>query len=451
MTQPGESRGGRDVVVVEGIRTPYVKAGTALKDVPAVDLGRIVLRELADRTDLDLEQVDEVVVGNTGMPADAANLARVVALEAGVPEGVPAFTVQRNCASGMEAITSAALRIRFGEADVVLAGGVESMSNMPLLFPDEFSGVLQGLTRAPSVPGKLKAASQLRPRQLKPVVALLEGLTDPVCGLNMGETAELLAREYGLSREEQDRYALESHRRAVVAQETGRLAEEITPVYVAPRYESVVERDVGPRREQSLEALAKLPPVFDRAFGTVTAGNACMVTDGAAALLLTSAERARGMDVAPLGRILSFAYAGCEPSRMGLGPAYAAPRALERAGLTLEDVDLIELNEAFAAQVLANRAAFASGDFAREVLRRDEPIGELDPARTNVNGGAIALGHPVGSTGTRLILTLLKELRRRGGGIGLATLCVGGGQGGAVVVEAFGEDGPARREASRAA
>jgi acetyl-CoA acyltransferase len=436
----------REVVVVDGVRTPYARAAGELADVPAVDLGRTVLRELIERCELDVETVDEVIVGNTGMPADAANLARVVALEAGVPRRVPAFTVQRNCASGMEAVTSGALRIRHGEAEVVLAGGVESMTGMPLLFPGEFSGVMQGLNRARGVLAKVRAATRLRPRQLKPVVALLEGLTDPVCGLNMGETAEVLAREFRISRAEQDAYALESHRRAVAAQEAGRLAEEIVPVYVAPGYERVVEQDVGPRKNQTLEALAKLPPVFDRRFGTVTAGNACMVTDGAAAVLLMEGERARSLGYSPLGRIVSFAYAGCDPSRMGLGPAYAAPLALERAGLALEQMDLIEFNEAFAAQVLANRAAFASTGFAREALGREEPVGDLDPARTNVNGGAIALGHPVGSTGTRLVLTLLKELRRRGGRFGLATLCVGGGQGGAVVVECFADR--ARRQAA---
>ncbi|HEY7461516.1 MAG TPA: thiolase family protein [Gemmatimonadota bacterium] len=442
-TQPQGSA--REVVVVDGVRTPYVKAGEALASVPAVDLGRTVLRELIERAELDVEAVDEVIIGNTGMPSDAANLARVVALEAGVPRRVPAFTVQRNCASGMEAITSGALRIRHGEAQVVLAGGVESMSNMPLLFPDEFSGVMQALNRARGVPAKARAASRLRPRQLKPVVALLEGLTDPVCGLNMGQTAELLAKEFGISREEQDAFALESHRRASAAQAAGWLDEEIVPVYVAPDYGRPVEKDVGPRPNQSLEALARLPPVFDRRFGTVTAGNACMVTDGAAAVLLMEGDRARGLGYRPLGRVVSFAYAGCDPARMGLGPAHATPLALERAGLTLERMDLIEFNEAFAAQVLANREAFASPEFAREALGRDEPPGELDPARTNVNGGAIALGHPVGSTGTRLVLTLLKELRRRGGRYGLATLCVGGGQGGAVVVEAF-PDGVGRRD-----
>jgi acetyl-CoA acyltransferase len=258
----------------------------------------------------------------------------------------------------------------------------------------------------------------------------------------MGQTAELLAKEYEISREEQDAFALESHVRASAAQAAGRLAEELVPVYVAPAYDRVVDQDVGPRPNQSLEALAKLPPVFDRRFGTVTAGNACMVTDGAAAVLLMEASRARALGYRPLGRIASFAYAGCDPARMGLGPAYATPLALDRAGLGLEAMDLIEFNEAFAAQVLANRAAFVSAEFAREALGRDRPIGELDPDRTNVNGGAIALGHPVGSTGTRLVLTLLKELGRRGGGLGLATLCVGGGQGGAVVVEAFDDAAP---------
>lgn len=436
-------RHGREVVFVDGVRTPYAKAGTALRPLRALDLGRIVLRELVERAELHPDDLDEVVLGNTGMPADAANLARVAALEAGVPERVPAFTVQRNCASGLEAVTSAALRIAFGEADVVLAGGVESMSHMPLLFPDEFAGVVHGLSRARTVPGKLRAASRFRPRQLRPVPALRDGLTDPVCGLNMGETAEVLARDFGISREEQDRYALESHRRSVAAEDAGRLAEEIVPVYVPPDYSEVVQCDVGPRRTQSLEQLAALRPVFDRRFGTVTAGNACTVADGAAALLLMSGERARALGYQPLGRLVSFAYAGCEPARMGLGPAHAVPLALARARLDLADIELVELNEAFAAQVLANGVAFASRSFARETLDRPKPVGELDLERTNVNGGAIALGHPVGSTGTRLLLTLLLELRRRGLGRGLATLCVGGGQGGAVVVEAF-PDGASR-------
>jgi len=425
---------GRPVAILGGLRTPWVKAGTDLAKVHASELARIPAEEILLRLRVPPEAIDEVIFGNVGQPADSANVSRVVALRLGLPVSVPAFTVHRNCASGMEAISQAFDKIRFGLADVVLAGGTESMSNLPVLFGPAYTEKLSRLARSKTGLQKARAAAAFRPGDLKPVIALEEGLTDPVCGLNMGETAETLARELGISREEQDRFALESHRRAVQATEEGRLAEEIAPVLAPPDYHPVTQ-DIGPRKNQTLEALAKLKPYFDRDFGTVTVGNSCPITDGGCALVVASEEKARELGIEPLGWISSYAYRGCAPERMGLGPAYASPAALDAAGIRLSDVDLIEINEAFAAQVLANVMLFESPAFARAELGRAEPVGKLDLERTNVNGGAIALGHPVGASGARLVLTLLLEMRRRGARRGLATLCVGGGQGAAMVVE----------------
>ncbi len=421
----------RRAVLLDGVRTPYVKAWTALKDVPAYELGRIAVRELLDRSGVDPREVDEVVIGNVGQPAEAANIARVISLEAGIPDSVPAYTVCRNCASGMDAIAQAHERVCSGTTDLVVAGGVESMSQIPLLWDPEYAEILGALRRAKTLGHRLGALLQIRPRHFRPIAALAHGLTDRTCHLNMGETAEVLAREFDISREEQDRFALQSHQRATAARD--RLGEEIVPVLAPPDYEPVTA-DIGPRENQTLEALAALRPYFDRRYGTITPGNASPITDGAAAVLVTTPERARALGIEPLGEVVSYAWAALDPQQMGLGPAYATPRALDRAGMTLSDIDLIEINEAFAAQVIANEMAWDSDRFAREELGRSRRIGALDRAKTNVNGGAIALGHPVGSSGTRIVLTLLKEMRRRGAELGLATLCVGGGQGGAMVV-----------------
>jgi len=426
---------GRSVVIVDGVRTPFAKAATALEDVPAHELGRIAIRELLARTELDPAQVDEVVLGNCGTPAESANIARVSALEAGIPRAVPAFSVHRNCASGIESIAQAAAMIGSGAATTVIAGGTESMSNYPLMFGPALTDAFAASARGRSLPARVAPFLTLTPAALKPRIAIAEGLTDPVSGLNMGQTAELLAREFGITREQQDAFALRSHERTIAAWDRGDMAGEVTPVYPAPAFAPVTQ-DVGPRREQSLAQLAKLKPFFDRRHGTVTVGNACPITDGAAALLVMDAEAARAQGYRPLGRVRAIAFAGLEPERMGLGPVYATPLALAKAGVTMADLLRIEMNEAFAAQVLANLAAFASDTFGREKLGLPGAVGAIDPARLNVNGGEIALGHPVGVSGTRLVLTLLRELRRQGGGLGLATLCVGGGQGASVVVEA---------------
>ena len=412
------------VWILGGVRTPFARAGGPFRRTPVYELGRVAVGELIARHGLDPERIDEVVLGNCAQPAEAANTARVVALRAGVPERVPAATVHRNCASGMESVATAAQRIRLGEARLMVAGGMESMSRIPLMYPFEYGEFLEGLMRARTPLAKLAAFSRFRPALLKPRIALAEGLTDPVCGLNLGQTAEVLAREFGIRRERQDEYALASHQRATAARE--RLREEIVPVFPAPGHEMVAD-DVGPREGQTLEALARLKPYFDRSNGTVTVGNACQVTDGAVALLIGDDVTAASWPTPPLGRIVSYAFAGLSPARMGLGPVFASARALASARLELADMELIEINEAFAVQVLACIEATRSETFARRELGRDRALGEIPIERLNVNGGAIALGHPVGASGARLLLTLLLELRRRGLKRGLASLCVGGG------------------------
>lgn len=442
----------RDVVIVEGIRTPFAKADTKLKNVHPAELGRVALKELLARTNFDPNLIEEVIVGNTGNPPDAVNISRVVALNAGVPQRTSAYTVHRNCASAMESISNGFERIKSGTMDVVVAGGTESMSQMPLLFSREFVNIFGKLATAKTTGAKLQALGQLLKADVqqvvemvttgpmqrtayKPVISLVEGLTDPFVGKNMGETAEILAKEFAISREEQDAFALKSHQKAVAATKNGIFAQEITPVFLPPKYQEVVSEDIGPRETQTMEALAKLKPFFDKRTGTVTAGNSCPVTDGAAMVLLMSREKAEALGYKPIARIRGYAFAGLEPERMGLGPVYSTPIALKRAGLTMKDIGLVELNEAFATQVIACQKAFASDKFAQEKLDLPKAVGEIDPSTLNVNGGAIALGHPVGATGTRLVVTLMKEMARRKTQFGLATLCIGGGQGGAMVLE----------------
>jgi len=442
----------RDVVIVEGVRTPFAKADTKLKAVHPAELGRTALKELLARTNINPDVIEEVIIGNAGNPPDAVNISRVVALNAGIPKQTSAFTVHRNCASAMESIASGFERIKSGTLDCVVAGGTESMSQMPLLFSREMTKIFGRLGAAKTTGQRLEAIGSLLKADLqqvvelvttgpmqkapfKPVIALVEGLTDPFVGINMGQTAEILAKEFHISREEQDRFALGSHQKAAAAMKNGRFAAEIVPVFLPPKYSEVVSEDVGPRENQSMEALGKLKPFFDKRTGTVTAGNACPVTDGAAMVLLMSREKAQALGLKPIARIRSYGFAGLEPERMGLGPAYSTPLALKRAGLTMKDIGLVELNEAFAAQVIACMKAFASDTFAKEKLGLGQAIGELDPAIVNVNGGAIALGHPVGATGTRLAITLMKEMQRRNVQFGLATLCIGGGQGGSIILE----------------
>lgn len=428
------NRTGARVAIVSGVRTPFARLGGPLRDVPVADLAKTVFQEALYRGHWPAERLDEVVLGNVVMPVDAINPARVAALWAGVPHHVPALTVQRNCASGMEAIAEAAGRIRVGEGQVMLAGGAESMSAIPLLFPAESREPFGRMARARSALQRAAAVATFRPRHFRPVVALEKGLTDPTCGMIMGKTAEVLAQEFGISRAEQDAFALRSHQRATAAEAAGRFKEEIVPIYAGEGFEPVTA-DVGPRANQSMEALAKLKPIFDRRDGTVTVGNSCQVTDGAAAVLTMDADLAKAEGLEALGYVRAYAYAGLDPARMGLGPVYAIDQLLRKTGLSLSDIPLFEINEAFAAQVLACLKAMASHQFAAEHLNRTEPLGQIDEDRLNVNGGAIALGHPVGATGARLVLTLLLEMRRRDVDLGVAALCVGGGQGAAILLE----------------
>lgn len=420
------------MVIVDGIRTPFCKMGSDLAVLPADELGRIAVNTLLTRTGLDPALIDEVIFGCVAQPADAANVARVIALRAGVPEKVPAMTVHRNCASGFEAVTQAVERAAAGRGEIFLVGGAESMSQTPLLFTQAAAGKFARLSRAKSFGQKLGALAAFRPADFKPRIGLQLGLTDPVCGLNMGDTAELLAREHNITREKQDAFAVESHARAVAARD--RLGEEVCPVY-PPATRQVVSQDNGPRKDSTPEALARLRPVFDRRNGTVTAGNSSQITDGAVALLVMTEDRAARLGLKPLGAITGYAYAGCNPERMGLGPVHAIAKAEEQLGLGLEQADLVEINEAFAAQVLACLSAMRSEEYARQHLRRERPLGKIEKERLNVNGGAIALGHPVGATGARLVLTALRELARRQARRALVSLCVGGGQGGAIWLE----------------
>lgn len=430
----GETMGNpRDVVIVDGIRTPFAKAGTKFNDIHASDLGKAALSELLARTNIDTNEVDEVIIGNTGSPSDAVNISRVVALSSGIPLKTSAYTVHRNCASAMESISNGYEKIKSGTMDTVVVGGTESMSNMPLLFTKKFANWMGRMMGAKTPMQKLSILSQLKLSYLKPRIAIVEGLTDPFCGLNMGQTAEVLAKEFDISREEQDKFALRSHQLAIGNKE--KLREEIVPFFMPPKYKEVIEDDIGPREGQSLEKLAKMRPYFDRKFGSITVANACPITDGAAMLLIMSREKAESLGYKPMAVIRSYGFAGLEPERMGLGPVYSTPVALKRAGLSMEDIQLVELNEAFAAQVIACQKAFASDKFAQEKLGLSQAIGEVPDDILNVNGGAIALGHPVGTTGTRLVLTLMKEMQRRDLQFGLATLCIGGGQGGAMVLE----------------
>ncbi|NOX90760.1 MAG: thiolase family protein [Calditrichaeota bacterium] len=425
----------KQVVIVDGLRSPFVKYNSDFKEIAAHELGAIVLKELTERNNLKSKDIDEIIIGNVAQPPEATNIARNIALLAGIDSSVPAFSVQRNCASGMQSAADAWYRIQAGHGSVYLTGGVESMSQIPFLFSRAAQNWFTEIFRARTFAGKLAKILRFKPSFLKPVIGLKLGLTDGFCGLNMGEVTERLAGEFKIGREEQDRFALRSHNRAEQAFKKGILQQEIMPVPVPPRFDKIVERDNGIRFGQSMQALAKLRPVFDKNGGTITAGNSSQITDGAAMLIVMEEEKARAMGYKPLGRLKAFAFSALAPERMGLGPAYSMKRLFDRTKISPKDIDLIEINEAFAAQVLANLRLMESSALCKKHFDSDYPLGAIDDEKLNVNGGAIALGHPVGASGARLLLTLLKELKRRNLQLGLATLCIGGGQGAAFLVE----------------
>lgn len=420
------------IAVVEGIRTPFCKAHGVFKDLKAKDLGAWVVRELLFRIPVKKEEVDELIFGNVIQPPDDTNIARIIAVMGGLPIKCPAFTVNRNCASGLEAIVTGSNQILLGKSKIIIAGGVESMSHFPISFPAKMRDFLRNLQKAKTLSQKFKALLTFRPSFLKPE---LPEIKDPLCNLTMGQTAEIISRKFKVTRQEQDDFAFLSHKRAVAAQQENRFDDEIVPIPLPPDYKKFQTEDDGPRAHQKREALDQLKPAFERETGQVTAGNSSQVTDGAAAVLLMSEEEVMRRGIKPLGYIVDSVSIALEPSRMGMGPVYAVAELLRKNQLTLNDIDLIEINEAFAAQIVALEKAFLSDEFAKKELRLPQAVGRLDREKLNVNGGAVALGHPVGATGTRLVLTLLKALKRRGKTKGIATLCIGGGQGEAVLVE----------------
>ena len=424
------------IVIVDGVRTPFCKMGTDFNFLGAQDLGRIVAREVIERTGIDVNEIDELIFGNVGQPSNAANIGRVISILSGLPDRTPAYTVHRNCASGIESAVQALMKIRLGEGECYLVGGTESMTNIEVELVKPLQDELVAMSKAKTAKDRLLMMMKFYPKffDLKKSLqfGMWMGLTDPTCGLNMGQTAEVLAKEFGITREEQDRFSLVSHQRAIAAREV--LKEEIVPVIPPPKFKKAVEADNGPRDGQTIEALAKLKPVFDRRSGTVTAGNSSQISDGACALLIMSEKKAKRMGYEPLGSIRAYSFAGVEPHRMGMGPAHAIPMVLKKAKMRLKEMQAIEINEAFAVQALACLKELASDAFAKK-FGYEGYTGEIDPAILNVNGGAVALGHPVGTTGARLILTMLKHMRRKDLNIGLISLCVGGGQGAAVILE----------------
>ncbi|HSK20455.1 MAG TPA: acetyl-CoA C-acyltransferase FadI [Longimicrobiales bacterium] len=423
----------RRVAVIAGCRTPFARAGSALSQMSPVQLGTVAVRELINRAELDTSIVDGLIFGTVVPSIPAPNVAREVTLEAGLPPTVPAFSVSRACASSNQAITSAAESILHGYGDVYVTGGVEILSDVPMLLSRSMRDALLSASKAKTLGGRAKALAGIRPKDLAPITP---AIAEPSTGETMGESAERMAKENGITREAQDRWALRSHQLAAQGTADGRLTAEIVPTFIPPKYEEVIDRDNGIRSDTTAEKLAALKPVFDRRYGSVTAGNASPLTDGASAVLLMSEERARDLGYEPLGYIRSWHYTALSPKDQLLqGPAYAAPVALDRAGVTMKDIELWEIHEAFAAQVLSNLQAMDSDEFARTKLGRDRRTGIIDEDRINVMGGSIAIGHPFGATGARLTITLLNEMKRRDVNVGLITVCAAGAMGFAMVLE----------------
>jgi acetyl-CoA acyltransferase len=422
---------GRRVAIIAGVRTPFARSGTTLKGLSAIELGKHCVAELIQRTEIDGKAVEAIVYGTVVPSVIAPNIAREVSLLPMLPKGCQAFTVSRACASANQAITDAADQIALGHADVIIAGGAESLSNVPILHSRGMSEALVAASRAKSFGGRVKALSRVRPRDLVPITP---AIAEPSTGETMGESAEKMAKINAIPRELQDQFALRSHRLAAAGTHDGRLTAEIVPLFVPPGFQPMTS-DNGIRSDTSIEQLRALKPVFDRRNGTVTAGNSSPLTDGGSAVLLMSEERAKSLGYTPLAYIRSYSYAALDPGeQLLMGPVLAAPVALERAGLSRANMDLIEMHEAFAAQVLCNLRGLASREWA-ERAGFSQPVGEVDRSRLNVMGGSISIGHPFGATGGRILTTLCNELARRGGQFGLMTVCAAGGMGHAMVVE----------------
>jgi acetyl-CoA acyltransferase len=424
---------GRRVAVVAGCRTPFAKAGTSFRDVPAVDLARHAARELLVRTEIPPAEVDQVIFGQVIPSVLVPNVAREVSLLPQFPRTIPAYSINRACASSNTAIADAFDQIRLGMADVILAGGTESLSDVPILHSRRFAATLVAASKARSLGQRVGTFLKVRPRDLIPVTP---AIAEPSTGESMGQSAEKMAKENHITREAQDAFALRSHQNAAKGTQDGRLTAEIAPYFLPPRYEQVESTDNGIRTDTSLEQLAKLKPVYDRRYGTVTAGNASPLTDGASAVLLMSEDKAKALGYEPLAFIRSYATAAVDPGwQLLMGPAWAVPKALDRAGITWKDLGLVEMHEAFAAQALSNIQAFESKQFAQDKLGRSEAVGQVDWDTLNVMGGSIAIGHPFGATGGRVTTTLANEMKRRGTQFGLISVCAQGGMGFAMVLE----------------
>jgi acetyl-CoA C-acetyltransferase len=422
----------RDVYVVDGSRTPFLKARGRPGPFKAIDLALGCARPLMARQKFKAKDVDEVIMGCVMPGPDEANIARIIALRLGCGKHVPAWTVQRNCASGLQALDCAMKDIGTGKAEIVLAGGVESMSHAPILFNDTMVNWLSDLYGSKTFMAKLKTIGQLRIKHLKPIIGLIRGLTDPVVGLSMGQTAENLAYKFNIDRETMDGYATQSHQRLSAAQDNNYL-DEIDTLYSTNG--KFYNKDDGVRRDSSVKGLAKLKPVFDRHFGKVTAGNSAQITDGASILVLASEKAVKKYNLPVIGKLLDSEWAGLEPAQMGLGPVHAMTPLLKRNKLEIADIDYWEINEAFATQVLANVEAWKDDEYCKTELGLKSALGEIDLNKLNIDGGGVSLGHPVGASGARIVLHLFNVLKRMNSKQGIASLCIGGGQGGAILIE----------------
>ncbi|HEX2566373.1 MAG TPA: acetyl-CoA C-acetyltransferase [Burkholderiales bacterium] len=429
----------RPVYVVDGARTPFLKSKNRPGPFSAADLATQAGRALLMRQKFEPRELDEVILGCAAPSVDEVNIGRVAALRMGCGEKVPGWTVMRNCASGMQSIDSGISNILAGRSQLVLAGGVDALSRAPLLYADKMVLWFSDFASSRTATQKMTQFARLPVTALlAPVIGIMKGLTDPMVGLLMGQTAENVAHRFGITREQMDAFSVRSHKKVVAAQDSGVLAAgggEVEALY--ERDGTVHALDDGVRRDSSMENLAKLKPFFDRKYGNVTPGNSSQITDGAAWTLLASESAVQKYDLKPLGRIVDSQWAGLDPAQMGLGPVHAATPILQRNGLGLNDLDLWEINEAFAAQVLGCLAAWQDEKYCREELGLDKALGALDENKLNVDGGAIALGHPVGASGARIVLHLLKALKRKGARRGIACICIGGGLGGAMMVEAL--------------
>lgn len=433
MANPQGYQNGRRVAIVDGLRTPFMKSGTTYEHLSPIDLGTAVVNELVQRSIVDPAEIDLVVYGAVVPVVAAPNIAREVSTGANLPRSVDAYSVSRACATSTQAAVNAVQAILSGDAEIAIAGGADSLSRPPITYSDNATAALMEASKARDLAGKLKAFAKVRPKDLAPSAP---ALADMSSGLTMGDAAEKMARENGITREAQDMFAYESHMKAHEAWEKGVFDGEVMRFAVPPSYKTTAERDNLTRSDTTPEALAKLRPAFDRRYGTVTAGNASPLTDGASALMLMEEKTAERLGLVPKAFIKSWGFAALDPSwQMLMGPSFATPIALDRAGMSLEDIDVVDMHEAFAAQMLSNLQAFASAEWAQRHLGRDRAIGEIPAEKLNLYGGSISLGHPFAATGTRQLTTMANELVRRDAGTALITQCAAGGLGAAVILE----------------